>query len=272
LIRVKRLISGMFAIAAPLVISGCTVSMEPNAAGLYADPIGSAPVVDNETPYTGTLECLSNHLGDRALPRIAVGSIADYTGKYSELQGGKRVTQGASLMAMSAIDKAGLPLVERLDTSIFTDELKLANNNLIGDQGGVRRIKPASIMGSDLVLLGGITELNFNIGSIALDQSIGSAAYGMQLYVMNVAIDLRLVDTNSFEIVDLVSYQKQIIGRETQAGIFEFFGDQIFDLTLSDRAMEPMQMAVRAMIERAVGEMTRNLIKIDPSVCASRLD
>jgi curli biogenesis system outer membrane secretion channel CsgG len=246
--------------------------MEPNAAGLYADPIGSAPVVDNATPYTSTLECLSEHLGDRTLPRVAVGSISDYTGKYSELQGGRRITQGASLMAMSAIDKAGLPLVERLDTSIFTDELQLANNNLIGDRGSVRQINPASIVGSDLVLLGGITELNFNIGSVALDQSIGSAAYGTQLYVMNVAIDLRLVDTNSLEVVDLVSYQKQIIGRETQAGIFEFFDDQLFDLTLSDRALEPMQMAVRAMIERAVGEMTRNLIQIDPSVCVSRLE
>jgi hypothetical protein len=47
--------------------------MEPNAAGLYADPIGSAPVVDNATPYTSKLVSLSEHLGDRTLPRVAVG-------------------------------------------------------------------------------------------------------------------------------------------------------------------------------------------------------
>lgn len=246
--------------------------MQPNAQGLYADPIGSAPVVDNKTPYTETLTCLAGQLPKQGLPRIAVGDITDYTGKYSETQGGRRVTQGASLMAMSAVDKVGLPLVERLDTSVFTDELKLANNSLIGDQGQVRQISPASISGSDLVLLGGITELNYNIGSSALGQGISTFGYSRRFYVMNLAIDLRLVDTESLTVVDLVSYQKQIIGRETQTGLFEFFGDQLFDLSLSERALEPMQMAVRAMIERAVGEMTRTLLKIDSGTCVSGLN
>ena len=163
-------------------------------------------------------------------------------------------------------------LVERLDTAVVTDELKLANNNLIGDGGAVREIRPASILGSDLVLIGGITELNYNIGSTAADVVGYNSGVGAKLYVMNLAIDLRLVDTKSLSVIDVVSYQKQIIGREIRAGVFQFFDNQVFDLSLAERALEPMQMAVRAMIEKAVGEMTRKYLKIDPDVCVSRLD
>ena len=62
-------------------------------------------------------------LGDA--PRIAVGRIADYTGKEESDGSGRKVTQGASLMAVSAFAKAGMPLVERFDTSVSEFESKL---------------------------------------------------------------------------------------------------------------------------------------------------
>ena len=49
------------------------------------------------------------------------------------------------------------------------------------------------------------------------------------MYVMNVGLDLRLVDTNTLEVVDVISYQKQIIGRQVQAGVFDFLGSTFFD-------------------------------------------
>ena len=254
------------------ILAGCSVLPTADKSGAYARPIGSAPVTRNDTPYSESLSCLSKQLKGRSTPSVAVGAITDYTGKYSDTLGGRRVTQGASLMAISAVDKVGLRLVERLDTAVVTDELKLANNNLIGDGGAVREIRPASILGSDLVLIGGITELNYNIGSTAADVVGYNPGVGAKLYVMNLAIDLRLVDTKSLSVIDVVSYQKQIIGREIRAGVFQFFDNQVFDLSLAERALEPMQMAVRAMIEKAVGEMTRKYLKIDPDVCVSRLD
>ena len=72
--------------------------------------------------------------------------IADCTGK-AEDSGGREVTQGASLMAISALAKAGAPLVERYDTSVSELELKYANNKLISDTpdqpGGPARSWPA---------------------------------------------------------------------------------------------------------------------------------
>ena len=183
------------AAAALGLVAGCGVTPWPGRQGRYATPIGTAPVTDNATPYTEALTCLAGHLGpDR--PVIAVGTIGDDTGKYSDL-GGNRVTQGAALMAISAVARLDLPLVERLDIAPAERELKLANTNLIGEAGGVRAIRPGSIPGSGLFLVGGVTELNYTIRSVAADACYSSGGLGGRLYVMNIALDLRLVETET---------------------------------------------------------------------------
>jgi curli production assembly/transport component CsgG/holdfast attachment protein HfaB len=272
--------------AASMGLSGCLSPVAgPN--GLYAHPIGDAPVTTNGTPYSAALVCLASyaqHYGVHA-PRIAVGRIADYTGK-AEDNGGRMITQGASLMAISALAKAGVPLVERYDTSVSEMELKYANNKLISDQpqpagpngavgGPYRKILSGQIPGSDFYLVGGVTELNYNIRSTGLDAAggkqtatKGSGEVTGQLYVMNVALDLRLVETKTQEVVDVQSYQKQIIGRQVGAGFFKFFGTNVIDISAGEGGLEPVQMAVRAVIERAMVEMVANLYGAPgPSAC-----
>lgn len=259
--------------AASLGLAGC-VSPVAGPDGLYAHPIGTAPVTTNATPYSTALVCLSNYARQYGLhaPHVAVGRIADYTGK-AEDNGGRQVTQGASLMAMSALAKAGMPMVERYDTSVSELELKYANNKLIGEAAGpegpskaYRQILAGQVPGSDFYIVGGITELNYNIKSSGFDgqggkQDVtkGSGELTGKLYVMNVALDLRLVETKTLEVVDVVSYQKQIIGREIGAGFFKFFGSNVINVSAGEGALEPVQLAVRSLIERGVAEMTANL-------------
>ncbi len=261
------------------VLGGC-VSPVAGPNGNYAAPMGGSPVTANPTPYTSALVCLGQYarMNNLATPRIAVGRIADYTGK-EEIEGGPRLTQGASLMAMSAFAKVGATLVERFDTSVSELELRYANNRLIADDYGqapYRQIMAGSIPGSDYYLVGGITELNFNIRSSGADLFFGDADatdpagnLSGRLFVMNVGLDLRLVNTQTLEVVDVISYQKQIIGREIQAGYFDFFNNNVFDLSVGESGLEPMQLAVRSVIERAVLEMSANLYGVSgPDVCA----
>jgi curli biogenesis system outer membrane secretion channel CsgG len=258
-----------------LALAGC-VTPYANSNGMYASPIGNAPVTSNPTPYTPGLQCMADYAraANISAPRIAVGRIIDYTGK--EDFDGRKVTQGASLMAISAFSKAGARLVERFDTSVSELELKYANNRLISDDadadGDFRRILAGSIPGSDYHFIGGITELNSNIRSVGADAFGGDldtdglkARAGFKLFVINVGIDLRLVDTRTLEVVDVISYQKQIIGRELSAGIFDFANGNVFDVGAGERAMEPIQLAVRSVIERAVLEMTSNLYGVPNS-------
>ena len=279
--RGRKFLFRSLAVAAVAIALGGCVSPVAGPTGRYTLPIGGSPVISNETPYSSSLRCLGHYTTQRPL-RIAVGQIADYTGKNESDNSGRKLTQGAALMAMSALAKAGVPMVERFDTSVAEMELKYANNKLIGDEkapGDFRKIMAGSIPGSDYYIVGGITELNFNVrsmgasgdgGGIASNALKGTA--GASLYVMNVGIDLRLVDTNTLEVVDVISYQKQIIGRQISAGVFDFLGQTFFDASLGESALEPIQLAVRSTIERAVLEMTSRLYHAPQTSCGGALN
>jgi curli production assembly/transport component CsgG/holdfast attachment protein HfaB len=254
------------------------VSPIAGPAGLYASPIGNAPVTSNPTPYSQALVCLGGYARQNGIgaPRIAVGRIADYTGKAESDGSGRKITQGASLMAISALAKSGARLVERYDTSVSELELKYANNKLISDApNDFRRIMAGQVPGSDFYIVGGITELNYNIRSSGLDAAGGDldptdGKYnaGARFFVMNVGLDLRLVETKSLEVVDVISYQKQVIGREVSLGVFDFLNGNVFDVSVGEGALEPLQLAVRATIERGVLEMMANLYGAPgPEVC-----
>lgn len=266
-----------------VALSGC-VTPYADDTGRYTSPIGNAPVVANETPYSASLRCLASYTARRPT-RVAVGQIADYTGKFSSDNTGRAVTQGAALMAMSGLAKAGVPLVERFDTSVAELELKYANNKLISDapggkpNGDYRKIFAGSIPGSNYYLVGGITELNFNIRSVGANGTGGTATSsgltgtaGASMYVMNIGLDLRLVDTDTLEVVDVVSYQKQIIGHQVSVGAFDFLGQTFFDASVGTSALEPIQLAVRSVIERATLEMMTRLYRVPPGVCAGSLN
>jgi len=108
-----RLRAGCVAVAVGALLSAC-VSPVAGPGGLYARPIGNAPVTSNPTPYSTALYCLADYARRYNLPspRMAVGRISDYTGTVSA-DGGRQITQGASLMAFSALAKAGARMVVR---------------------------------------------------------------------------------------------------------------------------------------------------------------
>lgn len=264
------------AAAISALVAGACASPVAGPRGLYAAPIGSAPVIANPTPYSPALYCLADwaRANGRPSPRIAVGRIADYTGQVGE--NGRVITQGASLMAMSALAKAGARQVERYDTSVSEMEMRYSGAMILGEgepsaPGGPaepRRLIAGSVPGSDFVIQGGVTEVNFNIrttgaelgGQNAADDAPSSGGlFRLRWAVMNVALDLRLVDTRTQEIVDVISYQKQIIGREVSLGVFDFLNGNTFDLSAGASGQEPVQLAVRALVERAVLEIMANL-------------
>ncbi|OXE37270.1 MAG: transcriptional regulator [Phenylobacterium zucineum] len=279
-------ISGVALASAGLLASvGCTTpSVKPD--GLYVTAMGGAPVTSNETPYSDALDCLANYAAARHIlpPRVAVGRISDQTGKLED-NGGRAVTQGAALMAMSAAGKAGVSLVERYETDISRLEYKLADNRLISDaplqtagpegERPYRPVMPGAISGAQYFITGGITELNGNIRSGSAEMSVngqsttrnpstGQTGY----YVLNVAIDIRMINVRTLDVVKTITYQKQIVGRQIGAGLYLLFGNSVVNLNGTQGGEEPVQLAVRSLIERAMIEMVGTLYGIDgPSVC-----
>jgi curli production assembly/transport component CsgG/holdfast attachment protein HfaB len=236
---------------------------------------GRVHATGNATPYTVALACLAERnlaLGLSA-PRMAVGRIGDLTGRV-DFDTGARVSQGASLFAITALARAGAPVVERLDNTVSQIELDYAQKHLLSDtpelagQSGenFRPIFAGQVAGSDYFIVGGITELNYNIQSSGISAQVGEAAVtglraraGASDYVMNVALDLRMVDSRSQIVIDTVSFQKQLVGREINLGLTG--GSDRVGGVLSGgvQSVEPLQAAVRTLVERGVFELLAGL-------------
>jgi curli biogenesis system outer membrane secretion channel CsgG len=242
--------------------------------------VGTA-VRRNFTPLEGAFICLSDILRQQNRPVMgfAVGDVKDYTGKYSQAEG-NAITQGGSLMAYSALGKLGdvVQLHERFDTRIGELEWAYTDRRQLGD-GRTHTIeagKPpvtwmpyfgGTILGSQYYIIGGITEVNYDIQSGGVDVAVSNIGAKRRTYTMNIGVDLRLVDTRTLVVVKTVSLHKQIKGEEVGAGVYRFFGTELLDLTVGSKQQEPIQLGVRTTIEQGVLELVASASKVDVSGC-----
>lgn len=262
------------------LLAGCATSLETTDTVEHVTPLSGSPVMEARSDYTDALRCLAVHARSQPYPapRVAVGHISDLTGAEDYLSG-RRLTQGATLMAITATSEAGMRLVERFDMGVVQVELDYAQNGLLRDAPDVlRTVQQGQMEGADLYLVGGITEFNPNIrssGTNAFANTTGSTggalAVGGSDYVVDVGIDLRLIDVRSTEVIAVRSLRKQIRGREVEAGIYAFLDGTVLDIGGGERALEPVQTAVRSMIDRAVFEFMGMLYDLESGSCMDGL-
>lgn len=239
-----------------LALGGCA----PGAAiQSNVDPMIGAPVTNNDTPYSRCLADLSKVPGAN-LPTFAVGEVADKTGQFQATGNGTStmLSQGVSEMVMSALYKGGkAKLVERYDLRIPLAQVKMAEQKLTGPQTAV---PPGAIRGSDFVLVGALTELNYNIVSGGARLAVGGIGAGTRTVVINVGLDLRVVNSRTFEVPYVTSLQKQIVGFEVEANVFRFFGSQLVEFDAGMRKNEPVQLGVRSVVEMAVYQIMTDFL------------
>ena len=83
-----------------------------------------------------------------------------------------------------------------------------------------------------------------------------------------VGLDLRLINTRTLEVVDVISYQKQILAHQVGVGVFKVWNGFAGDFAVGEGGQEPLQLGVRAVIERATAEMVANLYGMPgPEAC-----
>lgn len=146
-------------VVAALTVSACTADNVYPQEGVI--PTLGLPVTTNDTPYSQCLAALAK-LPGRNMPVFAVGEIGDKTGQIDRSNNSTVLTQGITEMMISAFFKTGrVSLVERFDLRIPLAEAKMVQQKLA--------VKPAQtakpIRASNFVVMGALTELNFNIVS-----------------------------------------------------------------------------------------------------------
>lgn len=243
-----------------LLTAGCA-PVYGTASNGGVTPGFSFPVTNNDTPYS---QCLSGlrALSAKNLPIFAVGEVADKTGQVDFDKNGHALTQGVSEMVISALAKTGKAnLVERLDLRIPLAEVKLSEQNRltrsVADYGKL----PAS----DFIVVGALTELNYNIVSGGAQLFVRGIGGGARAVIINVALDLRVIDSRNFSIRYVSTLQKQIVGYEVEANVFRFFGNTLVEFDAGAIRNEPMQLGVRSVVEMAVYQIMTDFLGLPVS-------
>lgn len=251
--------------AIALLLAACS-----GGTGPYPDqgvqPLMSFPVTDNSTPYSRCLRGLAKTPGNH-LPVLSVGEVADKTGQIDRVTNSTVLSQGTTEMVISALYKTGkVKLVERFDLRI-----PLAETRMIETKMASRPVKaPRSpVRASDFVVLGALTELNYNIVSEGVGLWVGGIGAGGRTVVVNVGLELRVVNSQTFDVAYVSSLQKQILGYQVEANVFRFFGTELVEFDAGRIQNEPLQLGVRSVVEMAVYQiMTEFLGLPSQSECA----
>lgn len=268
----------LFAISTALsaLLAGCASVGTDGGYVAPVVPLKGSKVAQTFTDYTPALRCMADVAGRQAYPapRIAIGNITDMTGA-EDFYLGRRLTQGATLMAITAVSNAGMRVIERYDTGVTQVDLDFANNRLLRDSPTVIRAnKEGQIQGVDLYIVGGISEYNHNLQSRGKDASFaksgdkgGSAFASSSDYVVDVGMDLRLIDARTTEVLAVRSYRKQVRGQERELGAALTATGSGLEIGMGGRKNEPIQMAIRSIIDRSVFEFTAGLYGGDAGNC-----
>lgn len=201
-----------------MAVSGCaSPNLDQERASVSSFAGGRA--ID-DTPYSESLRCLRRFTAWRPV-RVVVGPIGDHG-----------LADDAALMTISALAKAGVPLARHFGTGVAATDPERNDHYILA----------RSVPGSDYYLAGAVTGLDVEIDS------------RNEIHRIRLGLDLRLVDIDTHQLVDVISYQRQMRGRAVSSG-----------------AGEPVRLAVRSAIERAVLEMVVHLYDVPRNACASQL-
>ena len=255
---------------------GCTSVSSVNRSPSYKTLKGPA-ITENNSSYTQGLQCVSDRITISQKIRLTVDQIPDKSGKVNSTEGYK-LTQGVESMAITALTKIpAIQVVERRNLNAYNIEAELMRKKLIGDNKNYklsngkrinyRPMLSGSIKGADFYITGAITEVNYNIYSGGKALHISGLEIGKKTVVMNVAMDLRLVNVKTLDVINSVSLQKQFIGQRTKAGLYRFIEKELVHLDGGSSTDEPLQLGVRSLIERGIGELVGNLLNINVNTC-----
>lgn len=270
--RRRRVSAGAVA-ALALILGACGVSMPEQG---RPEPQFNGPVpVRSATPVDQALACLARQPEVRRTGlTYAVHTVQDLTNKYVVDEDGAPVPRDVAGMLVTQLAKAGVQQVNRSNTAVSEWEIAQARAQLLGDGtptlvGGrpipFRPLNKGVVLGSDIVIDGAITQLDYNTYSNVVEANVSGIGGGRRAFALTVGADLRVTDTRTTRIVLARSYAKQAVGTEISASIFRFFGEQLFDVKIGDKSQEGLHAGIRWMLGEAAYDIVATLSRHDGS-------
>lgn len=181
--------------------------------------------------------------------KIAIYDLTDKTGQLQN-PGSNVVSQGAvDMMATALMRSRQFIVLDRVNFSNFMNEQALQiNERLAANQGP----QIGELYGAEYVLSGAVTEYQVDHKTGGLGVVIAGLGGTNQKAVAKAAIDIRVLDATTGEIVWAESLMGEIEGTKSGLQAFTFLGNNIVEFETGKGKQEVINMVIRTLIEEAV--------------------
>ena len=201
---------------------------------------------------------------------VSVYNIQDETGQFKPYPASNfstAVPQSATAMLVSALKDSGwfIPL-ERQGLQTLLNERKLsraAQENGTAAVNNQRQL--SSLVAANVLIEGSIIGYESNVKSGGAGARFFGIGASTQYQLDQIAVNLRVVDVNTGQVLSSVNTSKTILSYEVQAGVFRYIDYQrLLEGEIGYTTNEPVMLCVMSAIETGViylvnDGITRNL-------------
>lgn len=207
----------------------------------------------NTTSATDLL--LSLKEAEEKIP-VAVYSIEDKTGQYTDL-GSTVVSQGATEMLITALMRSRqFTVLDRAKMQNVISEQNLQTNNRLAT-GSSPLI--GLLTGARYIIEGAVTEYQVDKDTGGFGLVIGGKGGTTQYARASCAIDLRITDTSTGEVVWAESLKKEIVGKKISLTLFSFLGTNLVELETGQGKQQVINLVIRTLLEEAVYQIATDV-------------
>lgn len=193
--------------------------------------------------------------GSQMKKRVAVFTFEDKSDHQHHWWGGQGVGEGMADMLITELVKSGrYSVLERGEIQKIMDEQALGQSGAVTQESAA---KVGQLLGVELAVIGAVTEFGWSEGNVGGSLAKKGLGLGVKTTSATVAVDVRLVNTSTGEIIaaDNVRKSESKKGLSVNTNAFDFDNRDKFDESIVGKA-------TRQAIDEIVKKIDENMVNV----------
>jgi len=191
---------------------------------------------------------------------IAIYAITDTTGQLKADGGAAStvVSQGTTEMLITALQRSRqFAILDRVRFADLMNEQNLVTSNrVVPGQGPV----PGQLTGARYMIGGSITEYQVSKETGGIGLVIAGKGGSQEYAGATVALDLRVTDLTSGEVIWAESLRGEVLGEKVGIQLFSFLGKNIVEFETGQGKQQVINLVVRTLLEEAVFKLVQSRV------------
>ncbi|HHT67632.1 MAG TPA: CsgG/HfaB family protein [Limnochordia bacterium] len=191
---------------------------------------------------------------------ISIYAVTDSTGQFKADGGASStvVTQGSTEMLITALQRSRqFTILDRVRFGDLMNEQNLISSSRIAPGQGPEL---GALTGANYMITGSITEYQVSKETGGIGLVIAGKGGSTEYAKASVALDLRVINLTTGEVIWAESLKGEIIGEKVGLQLFSFLGKNIVEFETGQGKQQVINLVVRTLLEEAVFKLVQSQV------------